>query len=301
MEKKLILAMAASALGNIFWGLSFLFNRVAMQETTPEIMLSIRFIIAFALLNIPLLLGREKISLRGKKLLPMLGMMVAEPICFFAESYGILHTNATFAGVIVAVAPVFAIALAAVFLKEYPSRRQIIFCCLPVVGVIIMVLAGKSLGVVTPIGVFFLLLNCACIACYRLFNRWGAQEYTAYERTYLVLAVCMVVFTTVALISCGGDLQAFITPLKTPRFILPILALCLMCSIGSNMLVNYAATQLTVAKMSVFGSLITVVSTFAGVVVLKEPFSLPSLLGTLLIIFGIWQVSRPEKKAAEKG
>lgn len=296
-----MLAIGGAILGNTFWGLSFLFTRVALQETTPEIMLSVRFIIAFSLLNIPLILGRQKLSLKGKKLLPLIGMAVAEPVCFFAESYGILYTNATFAGVIVAVAPVFAIALAALLLKEYPSRRQMIFCCLPVVGVIIMVLAGKTLGVVTPLGIFFLMLNCAGIAFYRLFNRWAGQEFTSYERTYVVLAVCTVLFTGIALAASGGDMQAFLVPLKTPRFILPILALCLLCSIGSNLLVNYAASQMTVAKMSVFGSLITVVSTFAGILILKEPFSPASILGTALIIFGIWQVSRPEKEKCEEG
>lgn len=295
MEKKQLLAIVGAILGNTFWGLSFLFTRVALQETTPEVMLSIRFIIAFAMLNVPLLLGKQKISLRGKRLLPLAGMAVAEPICFFAESYGILYTNATFAGVIVAVAPVFAIGLAALLLKEYPSRRQMLYCCLPVAGVIIMVLAGKSLGVVTPLGVFFLLLNCGAIAFYRLFNRWAGQEFTSYERTYIVLAVCTVVFTLSALATSGWDVSVYAAPLTSARFMLPILALCLLCSVGSNMLVNYAASQMTVAKMSVFGSLITVVSTFAGILILKEPFSLALLVGTAMIIFGIWQVSRPEK------
>jgi len=46
--------------------------------------------------------------------------------------------------------------------------------------------------------------------------------------------------------------------------------------------------------MSVFSALITLCSTFGGVVILGEPFSLAALLGTALIVYGIWQVSRPE-------
>ena len=88
-------------------------------------------------------------------------------------------------------------------------------------------------------------------------------------------------------------------PLTNPRLILPVLALCLLCSIGSNMLVNYATGRMSVAKMSVFSSLITLCSTFGGVVLLGEPFSALSMLGTALIVYGIWQVSRPEEKKAE--
>ena len=288
----------AAVLGNAFWGFSFLFTRTALQETTPEIMLAIRFAISFALMNIPLLLGRQKLQLKGKRLLPLLGLAVAEPLVFFAESYGILHTNATFAGVMTAVAPLFAIALAALILKEYPSRRQLLYCMLPVVGVIVMVVSGKSLGIVTPIGLLFLLVNCAGIGFYRLFNRWASREFTPFERTYMVLLSCLLVFVPSALLSVKGDLGAMVAPLTNPRVILPVTALCILCSIAANMLVNYAAGRMSVAKLSVFGSLITLCSTFGGIVILREPFSPLSLLGTALIIYGIWQVSRPETDKA---
>lgn len=301
MENKpnLLLPVLAAVAGNVFWGFSFLFARVALQETTPEILLAIRFTISFALMNVPILLGRQKLHLKGKKLLPLLGLAIAEPIVFFTESYGILYTNATFAGVMVAVAPIFAIALAALVLKEYPSRRQLLYCLLPVVGVIVMVLSGQSLGVITPIGVALLLLDCVGIAFYRLFNRWGSREFTPFERTYMVLLSCLVVYTTAAIISVGGDLRAFAAPVTNSRVILPALALCLLCSIGSNMLVNYAAGRMSVARMSVFSSLITLCSTFGGIVFLHEPFSAASLLGTALIVFGIWQVSRPDAPAPQ--
>lgn len=290
------LPVAAAVLGNAFWGFSFLFTRIALQETTPEIMLALRFIISFALMNIPLLLGRQKLSLKGKKLLPLLGLVVAEPIVFFSESYGILHTNATFAGVMVAVAPVFAIALAALVLKEIPSRRQLLFCMLPIVGVIIMVMAGNSLGVVTPIGVIFLLINCIGIGFYRLCNRWGGQIFTPFERTYMVILSCTVVFPISALLSVDGDVGVILRAATNLRVILPVLALCLLCSIGANMLVNYAAGRMSVAKISVFASLITLCSTFAGIVLLGEPFNALSLLGTALIVVGVWQVSKGDKK-----
>lgn len=290
----LLLPVVAAVAGNAFWGFSFLFARIAMQETTPEILLAIRFSISFLLLNIPVLLGRQKLRLKGKKLLPLLGLAVAEPIVFFLESYGILYTNATFAGVMVAVAPIFAIALAALILKEYPTRRQIIFSALPIVGVIVMVLAGSSLGVVTPLGVVLMLLDCVVIGFYRLFNRWGSKDFTPFERTYTVLLSCLIVYTTAALISVDGDVRAVAAPMTNPKVILPVLALCLLCSIGSNMLVNYAAGRMSVAKMSAFSSLITLCSTFGGIVFLREPFSAASLLGTAMIVYGIWQVTRPD-------
>jgi drug/metabolite transporter (DMT)-like permease len=209
VKKNSLLPVLAAVVGNAFWGFSFLFARVALQETTPEILLAIRFMISFSLMNIPILLGRQKLQLKGKKLLPLLGLAIAEPIVFFLESYGILYTNATFAGVMVAVAPVFAIALAALVLKEYPSKRQLAFSALPVVGVVVMVLAGSSLGVVTPLGVVLMLGDCVVIAAYRLFNRWGSREFTPFERTYVVLFVCAAVFTAAAFVQVENAPSAY--------------------------------------------------------------------------------------------
>ena len=84
------------------------------------------------------------------------------------------------------------------------------------------------------------------------------------------------------------------------RLLALMMTLCLLCSIGSNMLVNYAAGRMSVAKISAFSSLITLCSTFGGIVILGEPFSAMSLLGTALIVYGIWQVSRPEPEAKER-
>ena len=293
---QLLWPVLAAILGNAFWGFSFLFARIALQETTPEVLLAIRFVISFSLMNIPILLGRQKLQLKGKKLLPILGLSIAEPIVFFLESYGILHTNATFAGVMVAAAPIFAIALAALVLKEYPTKRQLAFSVLPVVGVVVMVLAGSSLGVVTPLGVVLMLGDCVVIAAYRLFNRWGSREFTPFERTYVVLLSCLIVFSASACLSVKGDVRVIWEAAINPRVILPVLALCLLCSIGSNMLVNYAAGRMSVAKISAFSSLITLCSTFGGIVILREPFSPLSLLGTALIVYGIWQVTRPENE-----
>ena len=115
-----------------------------------------------------------------------------------------------------------------------------------------------------------------------------------------MLLVCAVVFTAAALVSVKGDVSAYLVPLTTPRFILPVLALCLLCSVAANILVNYAASRLTVAKLSVFSSIVTLVSTLSGVLILKEPFSLQSGVGTALILFGVWQIARPEKGENEE-
>lgn len=293
-------ALACASLGHIIWGFSYLLAKVGLQMAEPEVFLSCRFILAWLLMSIPILMGRQKLNLLdGRNLKPLLVLALTEPFCFFFESYGILYTNATFAGAFVAIVPVVSILTGILFLKEYPTRRQAVFCILPVAGVIIMTLSGNSLGILTPIGVLFLLGNCVASASYKTFNRMSSGDFSPFERTYVILFVCAVAFTVSSFFKLENPIQAYAAALTNPSFLLLIGFMALVCSILSNMLVNRAAGVLTVTQIATLGTLTTLCSMFAGIVFLREPYSLAFFLGAALILFGIWQVTRPERDCSE--
>ena len=287
------LPLAAAAAGHAIWGLSYLFSRVALQRGELSLVLSLRFWIAVALMTAMIPIKKIRVSYAGKNLKPLIILAATELLCFYFESNGILYTNATFAGVVSAVTPVVAILTAIVFLREFPTKRQGLFCVLPVAGVIIMTVSGSSLGVVQPIGVLCLICSCLSSAAYKTANRKAAEEFTSFERTYTVLFSCAVVFTLAAIRPMAADAGAYLAPLSDPVFLGAVLVLGVFSSVGANMLINYAAGILPVVKLSSFGSLTTLCSMFAGVVFLQEPVTGGILLGSLLIIIGIRQVTKP--------
>ena len=282
--------MAAAGFGHSIWGMGYLFSRVALQIAGTEILLSMRFSLAVLLMTVLILMGKARVSFRGKKWRPLILLAVMELACFFFESNGILYTNATFAGVVSAVSPVVAIWLAVLFLREYPSKRQALFCLLPVAGVIIMTVSGNSLGIVQPIGVVCMICTCIVSAAYKTVNRKAAEEFTPFERTYIVLLTCAITFTLSALVKTGGNLQAYFAPLLEPAFCLSLIVLSVISSVAANMLINYAAGRISVKQLTSFGSLTTLCSMFAGVIFLKEPMSGGLLFGAVLILVGIRQV-----------
>ena len=284
--------LAMASLGQIVWGFNVLFSKVAMQTAPPNVLLSIRFLLAALIMTMMIVFGKSKVSFHGKDLKPLLLLAVAEPVYFYFESYGILYTNATFAGVVLAVVPVVAIVLAILFLKEFPTKSQAVFCLLPVAGVILMTAAGSSLGIIQPIGVFFLMGACLSSAAYKTANRKSAEEYTPFERTYIVILCCAVVFTISAIYTVKRDLSAYLRPLAEPTFLFSVLMLSVFCSVICNMLVNYAAGKMSVVKLSSLGSLSTLCSMFAGAIFLDEPLTLDLLLGSILILVGIRQVTK---------
>ena len=299
MKKQSTLAVLCITLGNVFWGFSFLFTRVALgvDGVNPNILLSHRFILSTLLMLIPVLMGRIKISFKGKHLGPVAILLFAQLAYFLTETYAVEATNATVSGLVLAVVPVVTIGTGIVFLKEYPTKRQAFFCLLPVTGIILMTVSGKELGVMTPIGIVFLAAMLLLSALYKTVNRKASQEFSPYERTFMVLAISAIAFTFSGLGSVGWNVKDYIAPLAIPTYTLPMVSLSLLCSITANLLSNYAVARMSVFKAASFGAVSTLCTTVGGILFLNEPYNPVLLIGAALIIVGIWQItSQPKSK-----
>lgn len=293
MKNKSIKAAFCASLGNIIWGFSFLFTKVGLSVApNPNVMLAHRFLLATAFMGILILTGKGKVSFKGKNWRPVVILLLTQSLYYVFETYGVLYTNATIAGLVLATVPVVTIGTGALFLREYPTRRQALFCIMPVAGVIIMTVSGKELGVATPLGIFFLVLTMLASAVYKTANRRAAEEFSPFERTFMVLSNSAVVFSVVGMASVDWRVTDFVAPLLQGNYLFSVLCLSLLCSIAANMLVNYASSHMSVFKVSSFGSLSTLCSVLAGVIFLKEPMSFALLLGAVLILVGIRQVTK---------
>lgn len=288
MKNNVAKAVFCAALGNIIWGFSFLFTKTGLAVAPdPSVMLAHRFILSTLLMLIPILLGKQKISFKGKKWGPVTLLLLMQLSYYLVETYAVLYTNATIAGLVLAVVPVVTLATGALFLKEYPTLKQILFCILPVIGVVLITVSGKELGVVTPLGILFLALTMLCSAIYKTANRQMSGEFSAFERTFLVLAISAIAFGISGLSSVEWDVKAFVAPLADVKYVLSVASLSVLCSIAANLLVNYALGHMSLFKVSSFGALSTLCTAVAGIVFLKEPFSLSLALGGILILVGV--------------
>lgn len=294
------LALCCGVTGNVIWGASYLFTRIAQQEAPPMVQMSLRFLLAFLLLNLMMLFGGEKIRLRGKNLRPLIVLSCVEPIYFFFESYGIYYSNSTFAGATLAIVPVIAIGMGVLILKEYPTRKQFLLCFVPIAGVILVTIAGSGLGAVQPIGVVLVFGACLFAAFYRVYNKDSSAEFTAFERSYFVIGMCMLVFTVAALCMERGDLTPFAAALHSKRFVLSTLVLSVFCSVAANILVNYSASILPMAIFSNLGSLITVCAMFLGIIFLDEPTNAMSLVGSAMVLVGLFLIARVSGENSRK-
>ena len=102
--KTSVLATLAGLLGYSIFGFSFLFSKIALGLTTPFVLLSVRFLTAFLVMNVLVLTGRMKLSLRGKPVKMLLLLGLVQPVVYFiCENYGIALTSASFSGIMLGI------------------------------------------------------------------------------------------------------------------------------------------------------------------------------------------------------
>ena len=283
----------AAIVGHTFWGFSFMASRVALDRAHMFLLLSHRFILAFAILSVLVLTGIVKTGLRRKKILPVLVLGMAEPVVYFlGEQYGRLNSNTICSGVMIAMIPVACTLAAAPVLKEIPSAGQLFFSVLSVAGVIGTGMLSSGSGALKIGGVIGLLVAVLSAMVYTLLGRSISGSYTPFERTYVMMGLGAGVFTLLAVCYCKGDPGVYLRPLADSRYLLAVLFLGVCCSVGSFFMTSYAITYISVARATVFANLTTAVSVFAGAVFLKEPFSAVGLLFCVMILVGIYGVQR---------
>lgn len=294
MDKKTqIKALLAAIACHAAWGFSFLASRKGLDGAPVFVLLSHRFGLSFLVMNLLVLLGAGKLSLKGKALWKPLLLGLMEPVIyFFGEQYGILHSNTVFSGVMIAMIPIVSTLAAAPILQEKPSAGQLFFCLLSVCGVVGIGFMNRSSGALDWIGVVALTVAVLSAGAYTLIGRGISREYTPFERTYMMMGVGAAAFTPLALVQTRGSVAAYFQPLAQPAYLLAILFLALVCSVACYFLSGYTITYMTVARETVFSNLTTAVSVFAGVIFLHEPFTWFGALCCLVIFVGIYGVQK---------
>ena len=293
MEKKYLKPMLAAVGVYTLWGFSFLASKLAQSAASPLVVLMYRFDIAALVMALPWMLGKRKVRLKGKNVKGLLLLGLCEPVIYFiGEQYGLKFTNSAFSGVMIAVIPIVTLILAAVFLKERPSTAQWLFSLLSIAGVVAITLMAGGGGQVQPIGVALLILAVVSGSAYAVISRAVSDDFSVFERSMVMQLMGAVFYTVCAVIENVGDLSALIAPLRDGNFLWGILYLSLGASVAGYTLYNYAVANAPIANVASLCNLTTVLSVAAGVVILREPFSLGSAVALAVILIGIWGVQK---------
>ena len=307
-KKTHTLSLLAAITADVIFGMSFMFSKLALEVAAPTVLLAFRFTVAVAAMTLVVLVnalvgklrGRPlfAFSLRGKPVYKLLLLGIVQPVAyFFFENYGILYTSSAVAGTIISAVPVCCILMDVLVLHERVTAKQVV-CALGAIGGVALISAGGAV-MVSALGMLFLLLTMLSDTLYYGISHSAAKVFTPFEMTYVMFAVGMAVFIPVALIQAGGLRTPLITaPLHDGGFWVAVLYLGLLSSVMAYGLLNFANSHLSVSETSLFSNVTTVVSVLAGVVLLKEPFSVWQMLGVAVILICVFAANVSGKKEA---
>lgn len=294
--KKYLPYIAGLMFATIF-GFSFMFSKVALEYVTTLQLIAYRFLIAFIVFNILIITKVVKVNFKGKNIRILLYTAIFQPVLYFLfETYGLALSQSNEAGMMIALIPIFVTFLSAIFLKEKPTFKQLIFIFVSVLGVI-YINAMRGLGDSELLGMILLLLAVISAAAFNIFSRKSSKTFSTYEITYSMMITGFVLFNSLAIIEAinNGDLSGYLSPLFNINVIGPLLYLGTIASIGGFFLVNYSLSKLEAHVSSIFANIATIVSIIAGTLILGEDFYYYHLIGSVMIIAGVYGTVRYRK------
>ncbi|MFE0555866.1 DMT family transporter [Paenibacillus sp. NPDC058910] len=282
-------------------GLSFLFTKIALEFAEPLDTLTFRFAASFAVMSIPVLLGRFRLNYRGKKIYKVLLLATLYPLAFFTlQSYGLQHATSSEGGILFAFTPVLTVLLAFLFLKETTTLLQKLSICLSVSGVLlIFIMKGSGIDWFNMTGIVLLFVSCLAVAGYNVLARTLLKSFSPAEITYVMLGIAFLCFLSVSLVghAAAGTLDQLFSPLTSGKFVVAILYLGILSTLVTALSSNYALSRIEASKMSVFSNLSTIVSIAAGALLLGEEVRMYHIFGSALIIAGVMGTNLLGKKS----
>lgn len=273
-------------------GHGFLFVKLIMRTGAGNsAMLAWRFAAALVAVLVPVALGRVRLKLCRRDVWRILPLVFFYPIVYFyAQALSLQRITSSEGGIIQASMPAFALVLARLLLKERSALAQKLFMLLAIGGVaFVTVMSGTRPEDFNLAGVLWMLLSTLGLAFCNVFTRKLTADYPVFTLTFMMALGGFVFFFGYALVehAATGTLPALFAPLGQFGFTGPVVWLGVMSTVVSSLMNSYALKRLETSRMSIYISLVTVVTVLAGAVFLKEPLYWYHLVGTAVIVVGV--------------
>lgn len=285
MENKNTTGHLSALLTIIIWGTTFISTKVLLADFRPVEILFFRFIMGlFALLAVyPHQLKRT--TVRQELAFAAAGLC---GICLYylLENIALTYTMASNVGVIISIAPFFTAILSHLFMKEEKLRANFFLgFVVAMIGIFLISFNGSRFEV-NPVGDLLALLAALIWACYSvLTKKISSYGYNTILTTRRVFCYG-VLFMTPALFLF--DFELGFARFANPVYLFNIVYLGLGASALCFVTWNFSVKVLGAVKTSIYIYMVPVITIVTSVLILKEPITVLSVIGTLLTMIGLF-------------
>ena len=286
MENKKSAGHLAAVFTIIIWGTTFISTKVLLSDFRPLEILFFRFIIGY----VALLLAcprRLKIAECRQEMTFVLSGLCGICLYYLLENIALTYTMASNVGVIISVAPFFTAILSRLFLKSEGKLRANFFIgfLVAMAGVALISFNGSKLEL-NPVGDILAVLAALVWACYSILTRkissFGYPVILTTRRTFFYGIHFMV--PELLITNFKFSLERFADMTNFLNILYLGLGASALCFVTWNL----AVKVLGAVKTSVYIYMVPVITVVTSVLILKEPVTWVSAIGTIMAVAGLF-------------
>lgn len=279
------------------WGVTFVFTKLLLiAGLTAAQIFVLRFIVAYLLLLVYTLARKQfrlfASSWQDELLMVALGV-TGGSLYFLTENSAMIYTTTTNTSLIVCLCPLFAALLVALFFRSLRLHGiQIVGIVMAAIGVIVVVLNGHFVLHLSPLGDSLAFGACLCWAFYSLLMIPAGQRYDTVFITRKVFFYGLLSMIPYFLI--WPDMPPLSVVLR-PDILANLLFLGCVASMACFLAWNWVIKKLGAVIVTNYVYFNPVTTVIFAWLILSERITIYFLLGTLLILMGMYLCNKVRK------
>ena len=284
-------------LAMIFWSFSFIWTRVAIQSFHPMTLITLRLILASALLFVAMKLGGKFQKLRLQDFKWFILLAFFEPFLYYVgETFGLTMVESTLAAVIITTIPLFAPVLAFIVLGECINWATIVGILISLVGVFFVIYEPNGGFKANPWGVALMFMAVFSAICYATILKKIPSYYNNMSVIFYQSLLGLICFIPTFLLT---DLSTIQTLTVSSESLFALLMLAVFASVVAFVLFAGVVREIGVARTNVFVNLIPVFTAILAWFILNERLTFYKWAGILVVVSGLFlsQWNKHRKKS----
>jgi drug/metabolite transporter (DMT)-like permease len=286
----------------VFWGMTYAAMRVAVVEIPPYVMAGARFVLAGALLYAwSRSRGERPPTLQQWRAAGKIGaflLLGGNASVAWAEQ----RVPSGLAALLIGVMPIWMVGLEWLRRGLRPSRQVIVGLLLGAAGVALLILPQGDGAGVDPVGAGVLILAAASWAWGSVISKSAPLPASPFLATSMEMIAGGILCLIVAALS--GELQDFSVAEVSSQAVLAWLYLVVFGSLVAFTAYIWLLGVTSIAKVGTYAYVNPVVAVLLGWAVLGEPITMRTVVGAIVILFGValvnvdWSNSRQKNCVA---
>ncbi len=269
-----------------FWGVSFVSTKAVLGKLDPYSLLVLRFGIGALFLLSLLLIQRIRLKVSIQyiphlMILGILGVFVHQVL----QATALLTINASSAGWLISLSPIFTVILSILFLHEKMSMTKAAGMVLAITGVLLVTTtrSGQSFHITLNIGLFLMILSTLNWAVYSVLIKSLKIPYSPLLVTFYSSLLGLILTTPFIIRNRGWESLSLLTHTEWAH----LLFLGVFVSGVAYWYWGKALEILEASKVSMFLYLEPLSTLIAAVLLLEEKVLFISAAGGIIIIIGV--------------